>query len=778
MRTIVKKYVITVFVLLIGCLIVVWHSFSRGSLQQHISFSQAVYSEDQKLLRLTLSHDDKYRLFTPLEKIPPQLVEAVLLHEDQYFYWHPGINPVALTKAAWKTYICHTRRFGASTITMQLARIIYGVNSKTVSGKILQIFYAGKLELLHSKKQIIEAYLNLAPYGGNIEGVGAASLIYFGKTPDKLTLNEMLALAVIPQSPIRHINPNTLKLMRAALFSRWLLIHPEDKNKQATFTIPLTLQSIKQLPFLAPHFVNTILAEAKTEDGIISTTLNFRWQHLTNRVMQNYLARTASLGINNAAVMLVDSRDMKIKVLLGSSGFFNRAISGQINGTQTKRSPGSTLKPFIYALALDQGLIHPATILKDVPQSFGNYNPENFDNDFVGPIKARDALILSRNIPAIFLASKLENPSLFQFLELANISGLKPESAYGLTLALGGAEVSMQELVALYASLANVGVWHPLRNRNDQQLVFGKRLLSPEASFLVLDMLEKTEQPQTVLFAYNKKQNPVAWKTGTSAGFRDAWTIGVFGPYVLAVWIGNFDSSSNHAFIGREIAAPLFFEILNSLTSQFNDLELARSYPAKLQLTKVAVCKASGLLPTRYCRDTELTWFIPGKSPITTDNVFREVAIDKNSGRRTCHFDNNTRFEVYEFWSSDFLKIFKRAGIERRTPPPYDDSCNNSDTTQSTQSGIGMAPQITSPQAEVSYTLRLDTKENSIIPLTATVDADVANLYWFVDQSYLGKTNRDQPLLWNAKLGKFTIRVIDDRGRSDARDLEVRTVSQ
>lgn len=737
-----------------------------------LPFSHAIYDNHQQLLRMTLSQDGKYRLFTPLNEIAPTLQEATLLQEDQYFYWHPGVNPVSLSKAIWLTYVKRSHHMGASTISMQVARIRYHIHSKTAWGKIKQIVRALQLEAHYSKRELLEAYLNLAPYGSNVEGVGAASLLYFNKPASQLTLPDALALVVIPQNPNKKLpNHQQLKNDRAKLFQRWVMAHPEDKQMAALFDLPLAMRPVHDAPFNAPHFVKDVLAHHEFDGEQLTTTLDLRLQNIVQQTTQRYLSRKHAIGVNNASVMLVDTRDMSVKVLLGSADFFNKSISGQVDGTSVKRSPGSTLKPFIYALALDQGLIHPGTVLKDVPRSFGHYNPENFDYDFVGPIKARDALTLSRNIPAVYLADQLHHPSLYQFMKLAEVSSLKSERYYGLALVLGGAEVSMQELVTMYATLANAGVWHPLKFINSHEKIRSQRLLSPEASFLVLDMLKETAMPGVHYQSEAHRDGQIAWKTGTSSAYRDAWTVGVVGPYVLAVWIGNFNNQSNPAFVGKEIAAPLFFEIVQAAKLPTNQSPF-HSTKQHLNLTKVKVCKASGLLPTRYCTDTEETWFIPGKSPIKTDNIYREVAIDMRTGLRTCHFDQHTIFEVYEFWPSDLLRIFNRAGIARRTPPAFSADC------QSLSNDIrALPPQIISPETSVRYISRLHNVNETTIPFTAVADADVTRFYWFVNDRYLGSSGRDQAFLWHAEPGHWVVRVVDDAGRADARDLQVRVES-
>lgn len=732
----------------------------KPDLLNNLSYSRAITDENHQLLRFTLSLDEKYRLFTPIDAIAKPIILATLLQEDRHFYKHFGINPIALMKALWQTYIVHSRRMGASTISMQVARMRFNVHSKKIGGKIQQILYALILEHHYSKNEILEAYFNLAPYGNNIEGIGAASLIYFNKTAEKLNINEALTLATMPQNPSkRHAGSKELQKSADKLLERFKTHFPEIAT---IHSLPQPLSKIQALPFKAPHFTNAVLKKSDLKTGQIVTTLNLSLQNVIERVTHIYLQRKKAQGAYNAAVLLVDTRDMGVKAMLGSADFFNKTIHGQINGTDTKRSPGSTLKPFIYALALDEGLIHPLTVLKDVPQSFGSYNPENFDYDFMGPVTAQDALILSRNIPAITLAYQLKTMTLHNLLEKAEISHLLSESHYGLALVLGGAELSMQELTTLYAMLVNEGSFKPLRLTKETPLEVGKRLLSPEASFLVQDILEHSKRPNN----HDTLKLPISWKTGTSSGFRDAWTLGSFGPYVLGVWIGNFDNTANPAFIGKNIASPLFFEIIEAIHQEIPIPKYSKEVNSK-NIIKLSVCKASGLLPTRFCKTQEETWFIPGKSPIRTDTIFREVAINPENGLRTCHIDENTQFIIYEFWPSDLLKIFKKAGISRKTPPFFEPGCD-------TLSNQGIPPQITSPQTNVNYIIRAFAKGSTKIPLSAITDADVSTLYWFINNTLIAKTPREKPLLWDAKPGKYLIRVIDDHGLSDVRNIDVR----
>ncbi|HWW79721.1 MAG TPA: penicillin-binding protein 1C, partial [Steroidobacteraceae bacterium] len=440
----------------------------RQPLAARIPSSTAVLAADGRLLRLTMARDQQYRLWTPLDKVSPEFVEALLLHEDQHFYDHAGVNPVSLLRAASATYSGGMRQ-GGSTITMQLARLLYGLNTRTVSGKLKQMALATGLELRYSKRELLEAHVNLLPYGGDVQGIGAASLIYFGKNPAQLALNEALTLVLIPQapsarSPLVSAEPDSLTAARRRLFAQWQAQHPESGDQAGLMALPLHYNSSRQLPFEAPHFTGLVLGRGH-KTPIVQTTLDLNQQHLVERVLQGYVREQQRLGVQNAAALLVDTRDLGVRAMIGSARFSDDSISGQVNGTLAKRSPGSALKPFIYALAIDQGLIHPLTMLKDAPTSFGAYSPENFDGRFIGPISATEALIRSRNVPAVALSARLAQPNFYQFLRDAGIAHMASEHHYGLSLALGGGEVTMEETAALYAMLANGGMLHPVRHK-------------------------------------------------------------------------------------------------------------------------------------------------------------------------------------------------------------------------------------------------------------------------------------------------------------------------
>src|SRR5437660_3188262 len=499
--------------LLLFCAVIaaIWLALPKPPLLDGVAFSQCVRDRNGKLLRVTLTADQKFRIWTSLPNISPALVDATLQFEDKYYRCHPGVNPVALMRAAFGLWPggAHT---GASTITMQVARLRYRLPTRTFRGKFVQIVRALELERHYSKSQILEAYLNLAPYGRNIEGVGAASQIYFGKTAARLTRPEAIALCVIPQSPTRRaLFADRDNRSLDAAQSNW---YDRVKINWQFSARSFSARAQTERKFLAPHFVQQVVAAEKGRDELV-TTLDLAKQQLIERRIADYIRNNRSRGIKNAAALLIDTRSMDVLAQVGSADFFNAEIQGQVDGTRAPRSPGSTLKPFVYALALEQGLIHPLSILSDAPQSFGDYDPENFDREFVGPIRACDALGRSRNLTAVELASRLRYPTLYEFLRGAGVKLPRSEALYGLTLPLGGAEVTMEDLVRLYAALANNGELRPLRRTSrDPVALRGPRTIMPDAAFRTLEM---ANQPlHEVSTAYSDQVAPVFSQSGTA----------------------------------------------------------------------------------------------------------------------------------------------------------------------------------------------------------------------------------------------------------------------
>ena len=772
-----KRVGIAIVALLVGCVGCLAIGVGKvNRVVSSLSFSRAVLSEQGAVLRVTLNNDGVFRLPVDFESLSAATREGFLLREDRWFYFHPGVNPWSLVRAAVQTYIAQDRRIGGSTISMQLARLLFDLRTRTITGKFHQLYWAGVLELALTKKQIFELYLNLAPFGGNIEGIETASQFYFEKPAGDLSDNEVASLVVVPQNPSRfapHIAGAKYLKARQRFVKRW----QQFRQDTCLHCNEMPLVDLKPaFPFRAPHFVEYVLDhERNGQVQVVQTSLSDVVQSVAEEQIRAYVRNKSKIGVYNAAALIVDHRSMEIKAMVGSADYFAEDIAGQVNGTSAKRSPGSTLKPFIYGLGIDQGILHPRTLLKDTPMSFAAFTPENSDGDFSGPLSTTDALVRSRNVPAIFVASKLLAPSLYDFLGTLGISDLKEEGHYGLALALGGAELSMIELIELYGLLPRRGkflaVSHQSAKDHPPKLI---QALSAEAAYMVQSMLSGQQRPdQQLLKSAADEASDLFWKTGTSAGFKDAWAIGGVGQYLIGVWVGNFSGEGNRAFTGREASVPLFLKIVDGLRARSSELPpdiflpTHRSLPQRV--AEVEVCAVSGSIPAKFCRAKTTTLYIPGVSPIKRCAIHRQVEIDQHTGHRlcpSCRVGRRTAKKVYEQWPSDILHLFKLAGLQRKTPPSHQPGCR-------AQQADGKI-EILAPKRGLVYLLENDVDEHrDQLSFEAVSNGGGKKVSWFVGNEYLGSSEQGEKLFWRPRPGEFEVRAVDDRGHFATRRIRV-----
>jgi len=708
-------------------LLAAWFFLPRPPLLDDIPFSAVARDRNGGLMRLSTASDQRYRLPVRLNTVPQDLIVAVTAQEDHRYRSHFGVDFGALLRASIGFIQGHPRS-GASTLTMQVARLRFHLQTRSISGKLVQIYRALEIERHYSKDQILEAYFNLAPYGRNIEGLSAASLIYFDKSPARLSRQEILALAVLPQSPAKRTPRDGLE--PAALIEARSRLNKLLWNDPLA-DLPLRYRQLKDLPYLAPHLVQKVL---KNQDGETRLTVDAGIQRVALDEIQHFLASRQSSGLNNAACLLVDTRSMDVLASVGSGSFWNNTIQGQNDGTRQLRSPGSSLKPFVYAMALDRGLIGPSTLLYDVPGRFGNYLPENSDGKFDGPIPARLALVRSRNLPAVTLASRLGPDALYRFLDSAQVHGLNQVNNYGLSAVLGTVDISMQDLVRLYAGLVNHGQIKELRVKMSNPADSGIRLLSPEAAFITLDMMSTSEAGIRLPTAPTVN---IPYKTGTSTGFRDAWCTGVIGRYVLAVWVGRFDGRSNPSLTGRTAAVPLFIRLASRLAEERKVTVVPLSPPAGANLRQVDVCSVSGCLPGPYCTHTKKEWIIPGVSPITR-----------------CHIHTAAGNEA---WDSESAHFFETIGLGRKS---------------SGGDGGGEELHILPVALDVSWRTNQAASEH-VIPLRARTAAGAKEVYWFANRDFIGSAGPGETFYWSPAPGTYTIAATDDRGQSDSVQITV-----
>ena len=753
--------------------------FLMPPLLSNTHFSRVFYDRNGTLLRITLSADDKYRIYAPLDEISDAVKRATILYEDKHFYHHIGINPVALARATKNYFSGAPHPAGASTITMQVARIKYDLDTTRPVGKLIQIAAAIYIDAFYSKDDILTAYLNLAPYGGNIEGIAAASQIYFHRRPSELTTIESITLSTIPQNPTkRGLNTDTglqnMQHMRADLVRRWMEEYPDSDSSLTTLAeMPLAAYGTRDLPFLAPHFINRQMSirpnKAQSET---TTTLDIKLQNKMSARLASEIAKRKSIGVQNAAAILVNYKTMQELVHIGSVDYFDKSIFGENDGVVARRSPGSTLKPLIYATAVDMGLIHSMTLLRDAKINFGVYAPENSDNEFFGPVLARDALTHSRNIPAINLVRQIGTRNFHKILSNCGVSNLKSPEHYGISVALGGAEVSMRELAGIYATMANLGKFSEIKTDLNAPAGPTTNVLSPEAFFIVLDMLAHQSTPEAKIpFAANKPQKIThMWKTGTSSSYRDAWTAGIFGDYVLIVWVGNFDGTPNNAFSGARAAAPIYFALANTVIDYYahtdtpiRDNNFMRD---DLNISEIEMCDGVGGLAGAHCPKRVWAYFIPGKSPIDESSVYRAIPIDNATGRRACDRDpKTTHMAVYEFWDSEYLDMFRRAGIKRNTPPPYMENCNFNTLAEN-------PPIITSPADDTRIVIT-DDRDAATVSFGAISENTETKIFWFLDDATIGATKSGETFTHDVPMGAHTVRAIDETGTGTSNDFSV-----
>ncbi len=577
----------------------------------------------------------------PLSEIAPSMLQATIAVEDRRFYAHPGIDPVAIARSALGNLRALRFRSGGSTLTQQVIRNVYH-RPRTVAGKLAEMWDALRLERMYSKSEILEQYLNRAPYGNQLFGVESASRWYFGKPARDLSLAESAFLAALPNAP-GALNPDRspgpalsreIKVLKRLLDQRRITREEFDRARS---------QPIQIIPpeahFKAPHVAAMVEAMGYgPADGTIRTTIDYPLQEQVRWLMKGHLKKLAARNVHNAAAVVIENRTGEIRALVGSVDFFDSTHDGQVNGVTARRQPGSAIKPFMYALTFELGL-NPATLLADIPTAIpehhGDYVPENYDKHFHGPVRVRTALACSYNVPAVRALERIGKPVFLDKLRDAGFSGLDRDAEfYGYGLTLGNAEVSLLELATGYMSFANGGFWIPSTlipvagGKPDGHRVYGE-----EAAYLVTDILKDPVARRPAFGANFRFPFPCAVKTGTTKDYRDNWTIGFTTRYTVGVWVGNFDGEQMRNVSGVSGAGPIFTDIMTILhTPPYG--QAPGNFAVPEHLVQKAVCARSGKLPTRLCEKTVTEWFIDGKAPAESCDVHREYILPGTGGHR------------------------------------------------------------------------------------------------------------------------------------------------
>ncbi|WP_170000133.1 penicillin-binding protein 1C [Campylobacter sp. RM9328] len=523
--------------------------------------SKVVYDKNGEILRMKLASDGAWRFHT--HEVPEILKKSVLLFEDKFYYYHFGVNPLSIIRASFYN-ITHKNRIGASTITMQVARMLEA-NERTYANKIKEIFRAFQLEWHFSKDEILNLYFNLAPYGGNIEGIKAAARFYFNKNLSQLSYAQIALLTTIPKNPNKNrldkkSDINTLKNRVAKLlFDAGIIDLSALKRAQNEPFVNTRLNA----PFHAPSYTDVAF-----KNGITNSNLNLEFQNDLLNILNQTMFKLKQNGANNASAVLIDNKKMSVVAFIGSHDQSSK--DGKNSSLNMKRNVGSTLKPFIYSLALDSGLITPKSELIDTQIYINEYVPRNFNDDFLGKVSAKDALGLSLNIPAVNLNQKLGDNSLYELLEKINLIDNKKEF-YGASIALGSPEISLLNLTRLYTIYANGGKLLPLEFAgefvNNQNEILN--LISPQSAYLSAKMM--SEASRGILknaWQYAQNTPTIAFKTGTSYNSRDLYALGVDQNYTLGIWIGNFNGEKTSRLTGLNDASSVVFDMFKLLSQK------------------------------------------------------------------------------------------------------------------------------------------------------------------------------------------------------------------
>jgi penicillin-binding protein 1C len=738
--------------------------------------STVVEANDGSLLGARIADDGQWR-FPSFERVPDKFEKALLTFEDRWFWLHPGINPVSVFRAAINNFKAGKIVSGGSTITMQVARIARGNRSRTYSGKVIEMLSALKLELLSSKNRILEMYAANAPFGGNTVGLEAAAWRYTGKSSSSLSWAEAAALAILPNSPglvFPGRNQNLLKKRRDDLLRRLY-----ERNYFDSLTLILAIDEPvpgqpKSLPSKAPHLTDQFFITSKGQK--IKTTIDPLIQERATDIINNHQKELSANYIYNSACIILEVETGNVLAYVGNSTLEEAELhGGDVDIIRSLRSTGSILKPFLYSGMQQSGDILPGSLIADVPTRFPGFSPKNFDQQYNGAVSAGSALSQSLNIPAVKMLQKYDPE---RFLDLLKKTGFttfdKPADYYGLSLILGGGETSLWELTGAYASLSRVLKRYLNENIYYKEDYHPPRLvqkagtdslltedpappLSASSIWLTYEALQKVNRPESETgWQYFSSSPDVAWKTGTSFGFRDGWAVGTTPEFVIGVWVGNADGEGRPGLTGITAAAPILFDLLN-LTGT------GPWFKTPLEdLTMIRVCAKSGFRASPDCAETvEIAAGINGLRSEACP--FHQVV----------HLNKSETFQVTSECESpeDIINIpwfvlppameyfYRKKHTDYKTLPPVAPGCS--------VSGTIAAMEFIYPTAGVKIFIPRDEtgRLTRFIPEIAHRNPSI-KIFWHLDDTYIGTTRYIHQIEMVAESGSHILTAVDEEGNS------------
>jgi len=725
-------------------------------LRDKIEYSTIITDSKGEVINAYLTKDQKWRMKTELNEISPLLRKTIIAKEDKYFYSHPGINPVAMVKAFFKNVFRMKTASGASTITMQVARALEH-RKRNIGSKIIETFRAFQLELKYSKREILQMYLNLVPYGGNIEGVKSASILYFNKNPDHLSLAEITALSIIPNRPSSLvIGKNNHLIIQER--NKWLKRFADENVFSKKETEDAAAEPLTASRATVPHFLPHLSYKLKMRgEVIVPTNIIMNTQIKTEKLVEDYVRTLRLKNIKNAAVVVINNKTHKVITYVGSSDFHDTTDGGQVNGAAAIREPGSTLKPLLYGLCIDEGLETPKMVVTDVGVNYSGYAPENYDKKFNGYVTVEYALEHSLNIPAVKSLGLLGKDKLIQKLANCDFKQVKKDqNKLGLSMILGGCGATLEELTGLFSAFANDGIYiAPSYTQNDTNQV-PKKIISAAADYMITDILSRVNRPDFPLNWQATEHMPkIAWKTGTSYGRRDAWSIGYNKNYTIGVWVGNFSGVGVADLSGANVATPLLFKIFNTV-----DYDSGAGWfdlPDDCEQRKV--CSETGLLPTDHCSNIVMDYFIPMISSTKQCDNWEETMVsadEKISYCKNCVPDAGYKKKWYRIIDPEMQAWMEENKMVYEKMPPHNPNCE-----KIFKEGV---PVITSPNNNTEYLI--NKKDREPLQLTCKTSNDVTKVYWYINNKFYKASSAAEKQFFVPDEGPVKISCTDDKGRN------------
>jgi penicillin-binding protein 1C len=743
-------------------------------LPDRIEYSTIVTDDKGEVIHAFLTHDQQWRMKTDLSEISPLLRKTIIEKEDKYFYYHPGVNVLAMLRALGRNILATRRTSGASTITMQVARELEP-KRRTYWNKLVEVFRAFQLEWKYNKNEILQLYLNKVPYGGNIQGVKSASILYFGKNPDHLSLAEITALSVIPNRPSTLVIGKHNDLIVAER-NKWLRRWASEKvftqkEIEDALAEPL-IASRGTVPQLVPQLA---LKLEKSGRDAIHSTIDLNMQLKLEKLVKDY-SRTLTLkNIRNAAVIVLDNKTHRVLSYVGSADFQDSTDGGQVNGAAAVRQPGSTLKPLLYGSCIDAGLLTPKMTIMDVPVNYDGYVPENYDRTFSGYVTMEYALEHSLNIPAVRSLKALGPDVLIRKLSMCDFKQVdKDRGKLGLSMILGGCGATLEELTGLYSIFANEGRWvrpvyttddsivtaKPMRNAwrpvDGPDSAGGRRVLSPAAVFMINEILSKVNRPDFPVNWQTTVHLPkIAWKTGTSYGRRDAWSIGYNKKYTVGIWVGNFSGVGIPELSGANVATPLLFTVFNTI--DYDDDASWFAQPGDCDIRKV--CTETGLPPGDYCDHVITDYFIPLVSPGRKCDNMQEMYVspdEKVSYCRVCLPEAGYKKKLYRIVPPEMRDYYEANKIAYVPIPPHNPLCE--------KMFVEGGPVVISPTNGSEYLI--NRKDPEPVQLRCKVGNDVGKVYWYINNQFYKAGDAGAKQFFIPTEGPVKISCTDDKGRN------------